>query len=355
MNYRKFFIFTMTCVVLLMSMHAFAGTGKRIATAGAMELLIPVGSQATALSGANLSSVSGIEAMYWNPAGVVTGPAAQVMFSHLKWIGDTDINYIAGMVNLGAVGAIGLNIKTLSFGDIAETTVEAPDGTGSTFSPNYLTIGMNYSRKMTDRIHFGVNVKLISEKIMSVQATGVGFDIGLQYISIGTGLRLGVVLSNFGGTMKFSGSDLETRVALPGTEAGSTISSVAIPIAAFDLPTQLKFGVSYDLKLGDDNAASVMGSFVNNAYAYDQYILGAEYGFKNMFFLRGAYSVAFREGMENAKDGFVTNNEDYLFGPSFGAGLKLGLSGNMSVSMDYSYRTAKYFNDNQWFSVILGF
>ncbi|UCE05574.1 MAG: PorV/PorQ family protein [bacterium] len=356
MSYKKFIILALAVAVLLVGVQAEAGTGKRIGTAGASELLIPVGARATALGGANLASVSGIDAMYWNPAGVAgSSNRAEAMFSHLTWIGDINVEYIAAVANLGAFGSFGLNVKTLNFGDIVETTVDNPDGTGSTFSPNYLTLGFTYSRKMTDRIHFGVNAKFISEKIMSVSATGLGFDFGLQYVNSAAGIKIGAALTNFGGDMRYSGPDLETRVQLPGTETGTTISSVAVPVASFDLPSQLKFGVSYDVSVAEDNMVSVMGSFVNNAYSFDQYTIGGEYNFREMFFLRGSYTTAYKEGLEGTSDGFTSSSENFIFGPAFGAGFKLGVGANMSLMVDYAYRTSKYFDNNQWFSMTIGF
>jgi hypothetical protein len=356
MKNKLFILVVLACGILSLTVSAQAGTGKRIATAGASELLIPVGARATALGGANLANVYGIDAMYWNPAGVVgSTQRAEAMFSHLQWIGDINVNYVAAMANLGSFGAFGLNIKTLDFGDILETTVDNPGGTGAVFSPNYLTVGLNYSRMMTDRIHFGVNVKVISEKIIGVSASGLGFDFGLQYVNSSAGIKLGVVLANFGSDMKFSGSNLETRVQLPGTEDGTTQSSVSVPVASFDLPSQLKFGISYDLSVTSDNMVTVMGSFVNNSYAFDQYTLGAEYNFRKMFFLRGAYTTAYREGMETGSDSFTSSTEDFIFGPSFGAGFKFNVGSNMTLNFDYAYRTAKYFDNNQWFSLTVGF
>jgi hypothetical protein len=356
MRYKGFLLLALVCALLLTSVHVYAGTGKRIATAGAMELLIPVGARSTALSGANLAAVSGIDAMYWNPAGVaITNQRAEAMFSHLQWIGDINVNYLAGVTSLGDLGKLGLNIKSLDFGDINETTVESPEGTGSTFSPNYLTIGLTFSRKMTDRIVFGVNSKLVSEKIMSVSATGFAFDFGLQYVSPVSGIKLGVALMNFGTNMKYGGSGLETRVVLPNTESGTVQSSVAVPVAKFDLPSQLKLGVAYDLDLSEENNLELMGSFINNAYAYDQYILGGEYNFKGIFFLRGSYALAYREGLENISEGFTSSSEDFLFGPSFGGGLKLNVGTGMALNLDYAYQTTEFFDNNQWFSLTFGF
>ncbi|MDZ7315056.1 MAG: PorV/PorQ family protein [candidate division KSB1 bacterium] len=355
MRYKGFIAVLLTGVLLLSSATVFAGTGKRIATAGATELLIPVGARSTALSGANTAGVFGIDAIYWNPAGVAMAESnTEAMFSHQNWIGDIDVNYLAVATQVSRVGAIGLSLKTLSFGDIMETTVTNPEGTGKVFSPTYLTVGLTYSRKMTDRILFGATAKLVTERIMSTGAQGVGFDFGLQYVSPVSGLKLGVVLTNFGTNMKFIGTDLERRVIMPGTEAGTVQTSVSIPTASFDLPSQLKLGVSYALNLGEQINLDLMGAFVNNAYAYDQYIAGAELSLRDFLFLRGAYSLAFKEGLgENESGKFVSASEDYLFGPSFGLGVKFNVG--FPVTLDYAYRLTEFFNNAQFFCLTVGF
>lgn len=354
MKYKGLLVITLACVLLLTSSYVFAGTGKRIGTAGATELLIPVGARSTALAGANMAEVSGIDAMYWNPSGLALGEQnTEAMFSYLNWIGDINVSYLAAASKIGTLGSLGFSVKTLNFGDIMETTVANPEGTGTTFSPSYLTVGLTYSRKMTDRISFGATGKFVSEKIMGTSATGVGFDFGLQYVSPVSGLKLGVILTNFGGNMKFEGNDLERRVVLPGTEAGTTLSSVAVPAAKFDLPSQLKIGVAYDLTFGEDMALGLMGTFVNNAYGYDQYIVGAEYDLKKMLFVRASYALAYKEGITDESDGFQTANEDFLFGPAFGAGVKLNIG--VPISIDYAYQLTEFFNDNQWVSLTVGF
>ena len=353
MRYKGFIAILLTCVLLLSSATVFAGTGKRIATAGATELLIPVGARSTALSGANTAEVHGIDAIYWNPAGLaMANQSTEAMFSHQNWIGDINVNYLAVATKLSNVGSLGVSFKSLSFGDIMETTVINPEGTGTTFSPSYLTVGLTYSRKMTDRILFGATAKLVSERIMSTSAQGVGFDLGLQYVSPISGLKLGVVLANFGGNMKFDGTNLERRVIMPGTETGTVQTSVTIPTASFDLPSQLKIGVGYGFNLGDQMNLELMGSFVNNAYAYDQYIVGAEFALREFLYLRGAYSVAYKEGLDDNNE-FVSSAEDYLFGPSFGIGVKFNIG--VPVSLDYAYRLTEFFNNAQFFCLTVGF
>ncbi len=350
MKYMIKCLFVLVCLLLFTGSLVFGATGKQIGTTGAMELLIPVGARSTALSGANIANVEGVDAMYWNPAGAcMLDSRAEAMFSYQNYIADIYVSYVAAITNIGSIGNIGLSVKALNFGEIMETTTENPDGTGLTFSPNYLTLSAHFSRKFTDRIRFGFNAKIISEKIMSTSASGFAVDLGLQYINE-SGLRLGFVLTNFGGNMQFTGQDLEKRQQVTGTEYGSELTSLSIPTMKCGLPTQLKIGAGYNLKIDDMNAVSLSGVFVNNASAYNTYTGSLEYAFKDMVFIRAAYSAAFMEGLEDEYEGFVTQEQNYLWGPSFGGGVKLGVGANMSLMVDYAYQITEFFDNVQWFS-----
>jgi hypothetical protein len=353
----KIFAFsTLLLVLLVFSASVQAGSGLRKGTAGATELLIPVGSRGTALGGAFTSGITGVEALYWNPAGVAASEMnTEVMFSHLNYIADINIEYAAVTSRLGDFGYLGASFKTVGFGDIEQTTVENPDGNGTTFSPNYITMGLTYSRAMTDRILFGVTTKLISEKIMRESATGVGFDFGLQYLSGIAGLKLGVTLMNLGPNMSFEGPDLEHAVLLPGTEEGSEEEAVRTELASFDLPSFLQLGVSYDYPFNGQHMVTAMGNFQNHGYSYDQYNFAVEYNYDGMLFLRGAFTTAYREDDPVNDNGFLSSDEDYLWGPSFGAGFKFNLTPTTPMSFDYAYRSSEFFDAPQWFTVTAGF
>jgi hypothetical protein len=351
----------LTVSTLLLVLFAFnsdvqAGSGLRKGTAGATELLIPVGARGTALGGAFTSGISGVEALYFNPAGVAASDVGtEIMFSHLNWIADIDVEYAAVISQVGEFGYLGASFKSIGFGDIEQTTVENPDGTGTTFSPNYLTMGVTYSRAMTDRILFGVTGKLISEKIMRESAVGVGFDFGLQYVTGITGLKVGITLMNLGPNMSFAGQDLEHAVLLPGTEEGAEEEAIRTKLASFDLPSFLQMGLSYDYPFNGQHLVTVMGNFQNNGYSYDQYNFALEYGYDNMLFLRGATTAAYREDSPVESDGFLSSDEDYLWGSSFGVGLKFNITPTTLLSFDYAYRMAEFFDGPQWFTVTAGF
>jgi hypothetical protein len=352
-RWKSLIILTAVIVcVLLVTTQIFAGTGQRRGTAGAQELMIPVGSVGTALGGANLANVAGIEALYWNPAGLAaSSSSAEVMFSHLTYIADIDVNYVAGNFNLPGFGALGLSIKSVSLGDIAETTLESPDGTGTMFSPSFLTLGITYSRNMTDKINFGATAKLISEQIMGESARGMAFDFGIQY-NTGMGIRGGVALKNIGANMKFNGNDLEVFTTDQSNRPDAEGENLRIPLAEFDLPTTFEIGLSYQYNVNEQNSLSVMGAFLNDNFALDEYRVGAEYSFNNLIFLRGSYQFGYDADSEN----FRTSDPNYfLWGPSFGGGINLDLGPTFKLKLDYAYRMTELFNDNQWFTLRLGF
>jgi len=329
----------------------FAGSDKRRGTAGAQELLLPVGAVGTAMGGSYGAVISGIEAAYWNPAGVAKLDGnGEVIFSHMDYIADIDVEYAAIASRVGSFGVLGATLKTINFGEIPVTTTETPDGTGETYSPRYMTMGVVYSRVMTDRINFGVKLNLISETIMRVSATGAALNAGVQYRTADDGFMMGVALRNLGTDMIFNGPDLEQTITPPGTEPGTRSEPWRIPLSPFELPTQLEISVAYGVLNTGTTTVTLGGSFLNDNFSLDQYTFGAEIELMNMIYLRGSYALA--EDPETHE--FYSGNEQFLWGPGFGGGLKLNM-GSTSFKLDYAMRPSFLFANTQWLSFRLGF
>jgi hypothetical protein len=357
MRHRLFkLIAAASLVVLLSAMNAFAGTGKRVGTAGAMELLVPVGARGTALGGNFIAGITGVDAMYWNPAGVAGSTrTAEVMVSQMNYFADIDLTYLALQANVGKFGFLGASIKTMNFGDIEETTNNAPDGTGSTFSPGYMTLGLTYARSMTDRILFGVTTKLVSERIMTVSATGFAFDFGVQY-NTEMGLRLGVTLRNLGSSMRFSGSALEQTIDIPNylDQPISQQEALQIVSQSFEMPTTMDIGLSYTMNPVEHHSVTIMGDFRNHQFGMDSFGGGLEYTFKMDKFaasLRGGAMAS--QDVENGK--IVFKDDTNVLGPCFGGGLFYQLAPQLNLNVDYAYRINERLSDNQVFSLTIGF
>lgn len=340
--------FTKILKISLLSMfivvEIFAGGGRRNGTAGAQELLIPVGARGLAFNGAYIAGLEGIEAIYYNPAGVgFSKSGTEAMFSHMNYIADIGVSFAAVTTSFEGLGTIGFSVKTLEFGDIPVTTIENPYGTGATFSPSFVTLGLTYANSLTDRIRVGININVVTEKIMRTSATGLSFDVGVQYNGMANveGLKMGIVLKNFGGQMKFDGPDLIRKAVDPNSLRGEQFYT--IDAASFELPSQLELGLAYERRFEQDYKFILASSFQNNNFANDEYKLAGEFAFQDMLFLRGGYSYAPE----------AQSSDETIFGPTFGAGFNV--NAGIDITVDYAYRWARYFDANHMFAIKLGF
>lgn len=338
-------LFLILALLLTAADISFAGGGRRNGSQGASELLIPVGARGIALGGSNISTTSGIEALFWNPAGVSrTDRSAEAMFSYMSYIADMGVTYGAVSVNMKDIGSFAFSIKNLSFGDIDVTTTDAPDGTGQKYTPVYLTAGITYSRALSDKISVGVTGNLVMETISQVSASGVAFNAGVMYENLGdiNGLSIGVTLKNVGPQMKFSGSGLYQQ---------ATVNSLSRPAefylvdaASFELPALLEFGLAYRPVINEMNSLLLSTSFQNNEFQGDKYLFGAEYMFNNLIALRGGYAYT-----PNSQE---TEN---IYGLTAGVGINYAMGGS-DLKVDYAYRQVKnYFSANHVVTVQLGF
>ncbi len=331
-------------LVLLMfiAISSLFAQGERIGTAGATELLIPVGGRGVAMGGATLTNSVGVDAIFWNPANVArSNHSVGILASHMTYIADIGVEYGAASFNVDGFGTVGLSIKSLNMGDINKTTVDHPDGLGQTYSPQYTTIGLSYSKMLSDRVSVGTNINLVSETIDLVSASGLSFDFGVTYANLAgvQGFDMAVVLKNIGPDMKFDGSGLFTT-ADAGDSRGAQLYK--IDAASFSLPTTLDIGLGYRMSFDDVNALQFSGTFSNHNFYTDQYKFGAEYNYDNLLFLRGGY---------NHTTEFDASETLYKFYAGFGINYNLG---GLDLMLDYAYMPTEFFSDTHNFSIGLG-
>lgn len=344
---NKIFKLISVIILLLATSSAFASGGNRTGTAGASQLLIPVGPRGIAMGESNLVTASGIEALYWNPAGVshMTNNA-DVLFSYMDYIADIGVQYGAVAANFEGFGTVSFAVKSLSVGDIPVTTTTNPDGTGETFSPTQIVAGLSYSRMLTDAISVGLTANFVTETLGEVSASGVAFDFGVIYNNLAdiNGLSIGVVAKNFGTNMTFDGTGLYQVVAEPPYGVNRYLSVQAAP---FEMPFNFQLAAGYKRPLDEINSLEFTGIYMNNNFSPDEWKLGAEYGYNKMFFVRAGYQFASDPG-----ESFGDSN--YLYGFTAGAGFNYQVEG-FSVKVDYAYRYAQFFSGNNVFALTLGF
>jgi hypothetical protein len=345
MNRKKLLlILTASTLVLFMGLlPLYGGDAARTGTAGGVQVQVPVGGRSLAMAGANVAEVKGLEALYWNPAGLGTFQyKAAGTFSTMKIFNDVNVNYLGLGFNMGRLGALGFQLKAFDFGEIPVTTTQDMDGlSGQTFSPTFVTTGLTYSKRLTDAISVGFTGKLVMESIPRASASAVAFDMGIQYIGLGgiENVSLGVVVKNIGTKMKYTGSAFLGQ----SQDAGSPITDFReIPTASANLPATVELGLGYHYTIAKDNSLLFLFNFQNENYGEDAYKFGVEYGYSDFIALRAGYIA---QGIDS---------EDQLYSFAAGIGLQTTVS-STTLIFDYAYRNSQYFNGNNLFSLTIGF
>jgi hypothetical protein len=330
-------LFVLLFIIIAVNIKAQNGA------AGAQELLFPVGARSLALNNSLTSDISGIEAIYYNPAGLVKGTHDIIaMFSYMKYIADIGMSYTAAATNIEGFGALGLSFKSIDIGEIPVTTTQEPYGTGENFSPSLIVAGLTYSRNISDNLLVGTTVNIVYEKIIGTTAMGTSFDFGFQYYNAGLkGLSIGAVLKNLGPQMKFDGPELLRTAIDTSTSSGNQYYK--IESAPFPLPLQVQIGAAYEDKIAEKYSFVFSGAYSTGSYLDDEISVGAEFNYDNLFFVRGGYLANLSQNSSDQK----------VFGPSFGVGFKVTSIFNLSV--DYAYRTAEKFNANQMITLKIFF
>lgn len=349
MKHRILFGASLLLVVMLVA-GTVAAQNQRIGTSAAPELLIPVGGRDLAMGGSSIALTQGVEAIHWNPAGLARiNHQAEGMFSSMSYIGDITVSYGAVATQFGDFGVVGLSLRSLDFGKIPVTTVEDEDGVnGGTYSPTYVTLGLTYGRQVTDAVSVGGTAKLITESIDRVSASGLAFDLGLQYNGLLAvkGLQLGITVKNIGPSMQFDGNGLLRNAT--SSDGGRPEQPYKSQAASFELPSVIEIGASYSGKTEDNtNLYSVSGTYTNNNLYLDQYKIGGEYGYSLepvKLFARAGYE--FVPQLNDVKDN--------VFGLTLGAGVSYN-TGGIDLTFDYAFRKAEFFDNNNVFSLKVGF
>jgi len=335
---------------LLCSFAVTAGNEDRVGSSGASQLLVNPWARSSALGDANIASCTGLEASYINIAGLAFTDKTQLKFNTANWMGNAGIQmYSAGIAQrVSEQGVITLSVQSMNFGDIDITTVNLPEGGIGTFSPRTNIINVGYARTFSSSIHAGINLKVISESISNVRGTGVALDAGIKYI---TGeqdqVKFGITLKNVGPVLRYKGDGFTQQANYSST---GKITSLDQRIQAYELPSLLSIGASYDFLVNDKNKIIANFGYTANSFFYDQFRLGADYGMTTEKF---AFNL--RAGFIYEKNIFsVENRSNALLGPTAGFSIDALVGKNKNaLGAEYSARFAGVFGVIHTFGVTI--
>ncbi len=316
---------------------AFAGNPDRQGEAGANQLLLNPWARSAGLHSMNTSTISGVEAMYLNVSGLARATGSQIQIGHTRYIADINLNAIGFAQPIGKGGGVfGISLVAMDLGEFQATTAETPEGSGATFSPTYFNMALSYAHLFENKVSVGVSAKLVNESISNVSARAFALDAGVQYV---TGeddkFKFGIALRNVGSKMRFTGEGLSKQLPNPGPVSyNNTYYERA---TAYELPSQLNIGASYDVLMGKLNRLTFMGNFTSNAFSRDQLGGGLEFSISKIFALRVGYKTEL-----DVPEAESTIDNGISGGLSFSIPMRKG--SDSRLGLDYGYRQTKIFN-----------
>ncbi len=253
------------------------------------------------MAGTAVATATDVSALYWNPAGITATDTAKVhvMVSHSRYFGDINSNYAGVVMKAGSHSFVGLQVFSMDYGDMEETTEFSPNGTGRTFSINNYYIGLTYAKVLTNSFSFGLNGKYANESFAGINVHNVLFDLGLKYDVGVKHTRFGVNFSNFGLNVKPDGGVQVLK--FDGEQNINTFSEISVP-ALFRL------GIAFDPIHQKEHILTLAGQLNHPTDNNETYALGAEYSYLKIGYLRTGYEFG---------------TDEKYFTPSAGLGIKI--------------------------------
>ncbi len=308
--------------------------------ATALFLLINPGARQGGMGEAGVATANDANAIYWNPAGLAfqhdateVSTVGEVTFMHVNWLpkfnlSDLYYDYAAARYYLEGIGAVGLGIQFMNYGENNQTDTQGNEI--GTFSSNEVAVTGSYATRVQDNLALGVNLKFIYSRLSPVNVSqelgkgvGAGFavDLGVLYHpGFLKKLSLGANLSNLGPKLTY----VDKAQADP-------------------IPTNLRLGLAYRLLDSEFNKLTFVydvnrllvprdeekrkDSFL--AYLFNNWgddftkrfthSVGIEYWYSNLIALRSGY---FYEDPNFGDRSFLT----------FGGGVRISF-----IGVDFSY------------------
>ena len=259
-------------------------------------LKIAPSARVSAMGEAYTAVAEGVDAIYWNPAGIASIQKAGFTFGYTDWIGDSKFYSGAIAINVGYGLVGGISVRNFKPADIEETTPLSPDGTGRTLDLGDTAVGFNVARQMTDKLLVGGSLTYVQSTLDQVELKSVAVSAGTLLHTGYRSLRIGMAMKNLGNAhLGFN--------------------------ARTNLPIVFHVGSSMEVvgELGDPLSvtASVEGAYFTDFW--QRWNVGAEAWINNMIALRAGKK--FRYDTE---------------GWSVGGGLKGEFDGRQ-IALDFSY------------------
>jgi hypothetical protein len=179
-------------ILILITSTVFA---QSAGNTGLSFLKFGFGARNIAMGDAGASASNDLSALYYNTSRLTLFEMNEAMFMHSSWIQDvTSENFGIKWNMFGLPWAVGLNYTSVSDIEI-RTRPGEPD---TKFNANYFYGSLSTGFYVRQELSFGGTIKYLYEGLLSDEATGWGFDFGLNYNLPFKGLTVSTVIKNLG-------------------------------------------------------------------------------------------------------------------------------------------------------------
>jgi len=196
--------------------------------AGFSFLEIPAGARASALGGAYASRALGVEAAFWNPAGLAATKGVQIIASHYEFLSHLRFAQF-GFAEPIFGGGASISLRAQYSEPISET-----DENGNqigTFGYHGLELAVGYGRNLGSGLSAGATAQVVRERIAEASATAWALNGGAAWEpEVFPRLRLSASIHNLGTSPSFKIEE--------------------VPGEPVKLPTAMQLGASYTIPAG---------------------------------------------------------------------------------------------------------
>lgn len=232
-----------------------------------------------------------VTALSYNPALLVNMADVQLSLTHNQSIQDVRSEMIGFGFSYDKIKfAIGAN--TTSIDDIEIRTV--PGEAVSTFNASYFYGSFSTGFYLTEQLSAGATIKYLYESMLTDEATGLGFDLGLAYKNVIENLNLGLAVRNLGSMNKLR--DEETK-----------------------LPKDIRFGAAYLLNLNQYKTDITLGTGINKYFEEEDthFSVAADILYDRLLAIRVGYMTGYEAKGITLGMGINWNsfNFDYAYTP----------------------------------------
>jgi hypothetical protein len=307
---------TMFCMGSALAQYDYGFDFSKAGTAGFQFLKTGIGARELALGQTASSLTNDANAVYWNPGALSFVGQNQLYLSHNEWLAGSSANAAVVALPLGqyVVAASFLQFTIASFQETVVPQGGASPYTGRSISAGDQAIGLAVSRRFTDKLTIGLQVKYVREWLDDVDYSNVLFDIGTVYYTGFHQLRLAFALQHFGPDMK----PFEVR---------------------FRMPLTFRLGAADDIVTREDHRLTVGAELIHPTDNDELLALGFEYELFKTLALRAGYRTSSDEGRL-----------------AFGAGAHAPVLDDLDLRFDYSYsKMGAVFGATHKFTFGIGF